>query len=146
VTTTRDMSERHERRLAVVLGGRQSRGSGSVLGDADGRRAHGLPFAFAWDGKCTLGKSISVTREMWLKIVEQAGWARPMLAFGFFHDTRLTGFEISLVAVRDDDFAELLEAAERGVELRERLQQLHHEAVKRGDEQVSTAALGEVLG
>jgi hypothetical protein len=115
------MSDRHERRLAAVLGGRQSRGSGSVFSDGDGRRTHGQPFAFAWDGKSTLGGSISITRAMWRKMVEQATWGRPMLAFGFFSDTRLSDFEISLVAVSDHDFSELLEAVDTAGRMRERL-------------------------
>jgi hypothetical protein len=106
------MSEVHERRLADRLGGRMTPGSGSTWrAQMDVRQGHGdASSTYAVDGKSTLGKSISVTREMWAKAVEQAHELRPMLALLFFRDERLN-VETSLVVVTDDDFAELYERA-----------------------------------
>lgn len=126
---TRDMSDRQERRLAERLGGRMTRGSGNQFNDqGDGRRKHGSPLAYCWDGKSTTGKGITVTREMWEKITRQAHWGRPMLALGFFSDERLSDFDISLILVSDDDFAEQLEEVDKAVALRERMLDLARRA------------------
>jgi hypothetical protein len=120
--TTRDMSDRHERRLADRLGGRMTKASGSQWNDqGDGRRTHGAPMAYCWDGKSTKGQSIMVTREMWRKITEQAHWGRPMLGLGFFTDERLSDFEASLIVVSDDDFAELLDEVDQASAVRARM-------------------------
>lgn len=121
--TTRDMSGRHEAHLVRVLSGfhaRLTRGSGCTSRDpGDGRTGHlAGTFAFAWDAKCTLGRSQSISRTMWQKIREQAHWARPMLAFGFWDSERLQRLEPSLLAVGEDDFVEMWEAAEAGARVR----------------------------
>jgi hypothetical protein len=109
---TRSMSDVAEARLADLLGGRVTRGSGSHWRDqTDGKQPYGeAGSVYAWDSKSTLGKGITVTREMWAKVVEQAQERRPMLGLLWFRDERLN-VETSLVAVRDDDFAELYERA-----------------------------------
>lgn len=124
--TTRDLSDRHEARLAAALGGRATRASGSTFRDqADGRHPHGSrSYVFAWDGKATLGQSIAVSRAMWAKIKEQAHGARPMVALCFYADERLTRVEASLVAVGEDDFVEMMEAAEDRQRLRRDLRAL----------------------
>jgi hypothetical protein len=110
---TKKMGELHEIYLAELNGGRKSRGSGSQAHDkADGRNEHmTTPFAFAWDGKSTCGKSIPVTREMLVKITEEAHGERPQLGLRFYANERLDRIAFDWVAVRADDFAELLEAA-----------------------------------
>lgn len=107
------MSRLHEIFLAKVLGGRKSRGSGNQWHDAaDGRNNHLIEeFAFAWDGKATLGKSISITREMWEKIKEQAGGERPMLALRFYGNERCDEIDADLAVVSMDDFTEILSRA-----------------------------------
>lgn len=110
--TTRAMSDKHEDYLARVLGGRKTRGSGNQpANQMDGRHASLIErFAFAWDGKSTLGKSISVTEEMWLKAEEQCHSERPMLALRWYNTERLD-VGLDLVTIGLDDFVELRDAA-----------------------------------
>lgn len=107
--TTRKMSGRHEQDLAAALDGRVTKGSGSTFRDqADGKQEYGsAAYVFAWDGKSTLGKSVSITREMWAKIVEQAHWALPALPVRFYRDERLTQVDLDLVAVELETFAQM---------------------------------------
>lgn len=104
------MGKAHEEFLADLFGGRRTRASGAVWKDQmDGRASRfNVPFAFAWDGKSTRGKSIGVTREMWAKAVEQASGERPMLALRWYTTDRLDVGE-DLVVVSAHDFAEMLQ-------------------------------------
>jgi hypothetical protein len=68
------------------------------------------PFALAWDGKATLSKSVSITRDMWAKAVEQAHGEIPLVALRFYANERL-GVDEDLVVLRANDFASILEAA-----------------------------------
>lgn len=113
--TTRDMSDRHEKDLAEWLGGRRTRGSGNQFNDAMDGRQHRFEedLAFAWDGKSTLGKSISVTEDMWEKAVDQAGGERAMIALRWYRNERLTAYT-DLAAVSMDDFRELVDLARDG--------------------------------
>lgn len=106
------MGKAHELFLAKMLGGRKTKASGSQWTDQmDGRhdRMRSL-FAFAWDGKSTLGKSIGVSRAMWEKAREQALGERPMLALRFY-DTENLDVGEDLVVLGLHDFVELLEQA-----------------------------------
>lgn len=107
------MGELHEKFLAELNGGRKSKGSGSQWTDkGDGRNNHlDTPFAFAWDGKSSCGEGINVTRSMLAKIVEESGGERPQLGLRFYATERLDEVAADWIAVRADDFAELLEAA-----------------------------------
>jgi hypothetical protein len=69
-------------------------------------------YAFANDGKSTLGKGITITRAMWAKAVEQAGGERPMLTLRWYADASLAKADIDLAACDLLDFAEMREAAE----------------------------------
>lgn len=108
------MGAAHEDFLAELLGGRRTRASGAVWKDQmDGRVSRfEVPFAFAWDGKSTRGKSIGITRDMWNKAREQAGGERPLLALRWYTTDRLDVGE-DLVVLSAHDFAELLEAANK---------------------------------
>lgn len=111
---TRKMSDAHEEHLVEVLGGRKTKGSGNQWHNPmDGRHSsRTVNYAFAWDGKSTLGKSIGVTREMWGKAEDQAGGERAALPLRFYDDERLR-VGLDLVVISLDDFAELLDAARR---------------------------------
>lgn len=112
--TTRKMSSRHEADLAQVLGGRVTRNSGSVWVDtADGKHDGSQAFSFAWDGKATLGKSISVTRAMVAKVRDQAGPHIPMIPLRWYRDEALVQVDIDLVAVPLSVFAEMLTLANK---------------------------------
>lgn len=109
-----DMGDEHEAFLADLFGGHRTRGSGNQWQNpADGRtsRMH-VPFAFAWDGKSTLHKSIGVSLAMWDKIREQAGGERPMLALRYYDNQKLDVLR-DLVVVDANDFAELLAESDR---------------------------------
>jgi hypothetical protein len=125
VKTTRDMSDRHERRLAEVLEGRITRGSGSTFKDqGDGKQAYrSAEFVFCWDGKATRARSASVKLEDWEKITEQSHWARPLLPIRFYHDDRLTRFT-DLVVLDLETFADLQSTANEIAALRERIVEL----------------------
>jgi hypothetical protein len=110
------MADRHEEFLVDVLGGKQSKGSGNQWhSPMDGRHDRYVErYAFAWDGKSTTTGTISVTRSMWEKAEEQAGSARPMLAFRWYPTERPTvlnpgGLDLACLAVLD--LSELLVAA-----------------------------------
>lgn len=107
--TTRDMSDRHEDHLADVLSGRKTKGSGNQFRDQmDGKQSYREEhYVFAWDGKSTLGKSVSVTREMWAKAEEQSHWATPILPLRFYANARLTQVDADLVVVDLDVFAQM---------------------------------------
>lgn len=104
------MGQAHELFLVKMLGGRKTKASGSQWTDQmDGRHDRMRDrFAFAWDGKSTLGKSIGVSRAMWEKAREQALGERPMLALRWYDNERLDVGE-DLVVLTLNDFAEMLE-------------------------------------
>lgn len=113
MSLNKDMGDAHEDAIADLLGGRQSRGSGNQWQNPiDGRqsRRHRL-YAFAWDCKSTLAKSMSVSLAMWDKAREQAGGERPMIPIRFYADEKLRVTR-DLIVVDANDFAEVLEAAE----------------------------------
>lgn len=105
------MGERHEADLAEWLGGRRTKASGSQWNDQmDGRHSrYAQTFAWAWDGKSSMSKSIGVSRAMLAKAVEQAHGERPMLALRFYDDERLRTHE-DWAIIRMDDLREMLAA------------------------------------
>ena len=108
------MGDAHEKYLAKLFGTKVSPGSGNQFGkQMDGRTdAHREQFAFAWDGKSTLGVSISVSKEMWHKAGEQAHFERPMIALRFYATDRLDEAScLDLAVIKTDDLAELIWAA-----------------------------------
>lgn len=113
ISSTRKLSDRHEAYLADLFGGRVTLGSGNQWRDqTDVKQPHGSAhYLLAMDGKATLGKSIGVSREMWRKLVEQAGHFIPALPLRFYANEALTRVEVDLVAVEAHVFAEILEDA-----------------------------------
>jgi hypothetical protein len=112
--TTRKMSDDHEVWLVELFGGRRTKGSGNQWhNQCDGRMASSrFSYAFAWDGKSTLGKSIGVSREMWTKTCAQAVPERPMLPLRFYDNEKLdVGHD--LVVLSAYDAAELIEDANK---------------------------------
>lgn len=109
------MGDKHEEFLNDLLGGRRTRGSGNQWHNPmDGRTSRMTArYAFAWDGKSTMAKSVSVSREMWRKAVEQSGGERPMLGIRFY-DTESLDVGLDLALVNVHDLAELIEAANVG--------------------------------
>jgi len=111
------MGELHELHVAEVLGGRRARGSGNQWDDpGDGRHDHTKDmFAFAWDCKSTTGLSITITDKIIDKITDQAGGERPAIPLRWYGNQALTLVDQDWIAVRLDDFEELLLAARRDI-------------------------------
>jgi hypothetical protein len=120
------MGDLHETHAAEVLNQRKTRGSGNQWRDQMDSKHDRTEcvFAFANDGKSTLGKSISITRTMWEKAVQQAGGERPMLTLRWYADASLTKVDIDLAACYLLDFAEMREAAELWHKAKEILESL----------------------
>src|SRR4028118_449738 len=83
---TREMSARREDHLVALLGGRRTRNSGATFRDQmDGRHDHrSQGYTLAWDGKSTLGKSMTVSLAMWEKAKEQAHYNEPIMPLRFY--------------------------------------------------------------
>jgi hypothetical protein len=115
------MGQLHEEHLAGMLGGRVTKGSGSQWSDPNDTRANHMadPFAFSAQAKSTLGNSISLTREIIAKAVEEAGGERPALGLRFYANERLDhlGPDDDWVAFRTADASEILDAARRLIEI-----------------------------
>lgn len=110
---TKKLADAHEVHLADVLEGRKTKSSGNQLHDpADGRHAPYSALGFAWDCKCAMPgtKSISVTREMLGKIEHESHGLKPAVPIRFY-DTERGAVEHDWIAVRLDDFLELLDYA-----------------------------------
>lgn len=110
-------SRKHEEDFAELIGGTRVPGSGSQWHNkGDAANQHFKLFAFRGDCKCTQGQSISVSRAMIKKLLDDAGGERPALPLRFYKNERLD-IEYDFVAVLADDFGELLENARRAAEL-----------------------------
>lgn len=112
--TTQQMGELHEVYLADVNSGVKSHGSGSQWSDpADGRNSTDEPLPFAWDGKSTRSKSLTVTLDMIAKITEQALGCRPQIGLRWYGNDILDQVLADWVAVRAEDWREVLGLARR---------------------------------
>lgn len=111
-TRIKKLADQHEVDVAELLGGRKTKSSGNQWNDpADGRTdRRDVEFAFAWDCKAAMPetKSVSVTREMLNKIIEQAGGERPAIPLRFY-DTWRGEVDHDWVVIRLDDLAEMTE-------------------------------------
>jgi len=110
-SSTRYLSDHHERAAAAFFGGRIPRGSGNQWRDKLDGRQHRLEqnVAFAWDAKCTEGKSIGVSREMWEKTVNQADGERPMILLRFYNPGMKVDWDLAVISWAD--LSELLAIA-----------------------------------
>jgi hypothetical protein len=115
--TTRDMSNKHERFLQELFGGRLTPGSGNGFANQmDVRNNREDPLPLAIDGKSTFGKSVSITEEMWNKAVEQAGDLTPVLALRWYVKDNTLTTKRDLVVLDAHDFAEMAEALRIAIE------------------------------
>lgn len=107
-------SDAQEEYLAKRFGARRTRGSGNRFNNPMDVREDHLreEFAFAMEGKATLGAGITVTTSMWRKAVTQSHGERPMVVLTFFDSERLDPERAIHLGVIDlDDFDELRERA-----------------------------------
>jgi hypothetical protein len=86
MSLNKSMGDKHEDYLHKLLGGRKTKGSGNQWQNpADGRHSrYEEQYAFAWDGKSTFAKSLSITRSMLDKIKEQASPEEPLIGVRFY--------------------------------------------------------------
>lgn len=116
--TTTEMGDRHEKHLAEVFGGRQTKSSGNQWNDqGDVRNVHDEPFAFCVDGKSTKSKQIAITEEILDKIIEQSQGDRPAIGLRWYGNEKLTAVKHDWAAMKTTDVSELLEAARHSAEL-----------------------------
>lgn len=123
-TLSQQMSDAHEADNAEWIEGVLQKASGSQWhrqGDTKNGE-HLVAFPITSDCKSTMGKSISITREMWAKIVEQTFNQNPALFLRFYRpdETRLT-VDLDLAVVQAGLFTEILEKARKWEEQQERL-------------------------
>lgn len=129
--STSKMAQRHEQWLVTIFGGRQTRGSGNQWKDPlDGKQAHDSgEYVFAWDGKATLGKSLSVTKAMWEKVCRQAKpYEIPIMPLRFYGDERLTRVDADLVVIEARVLGDLQGDANEVVAMREAKEHAEAEA------------------
>jgi hypothetical protein len=110
--TTRDLSDAHEIWLAETFGGRRTRGSGNQFRDQlDVRQDDELAWPLGIDGKATRGKSLSISLDMWAKLVEQAHQLTPAIALRWYEpDNRLVP-KLDLMVVQAHVFSDMLDSA-----------------------------------
>ena len=108
--TTRAMSDRHEQYINNILGGRRTRNSGAVWSDPTDVRMDVREdrLAFAADGKSTLGQSITLKREDWDKLKDQAGDLTPIMPIRFY-DTYRLDVGLDLWLMDDNTFVDMFE-------------------------------------
>jgi len=113
-TKNQQMADAHERDIAEWIGGRVQKGSGNQWhAQMDVVNDERTPYALAADGKATLGRSISVSRDMWLKAVTQTFGKIPSIWLRFYKDESLREVSQDLVVLDRRDFMEILEAARK---------------------------------
>lgn len=113
-THNQQMGDAHERDIAEWIEGVQQKASGSQWqAQMDVINDERMPFALAADGKATLGKSISITRDMWQKAVGQTFNKIPTIWLRFYRDESLREVSTDLVVIECRDFLEMLEAARK---------------------------------
>jgi hypothetical protein len=115
------LSRQHEADLHDRLGGHISKSSGNQWHDpADGRHDPYDELSFAWDGKCALPQtqSMSFSRKDLAKIREQARGRKPMMAFRFY-DTERGQVAEDWALIQIDELDELMALAKECLEWRE---------------------------
>lgn len=115
------LSRQHEEDIHELLGGHSSKSSGNQWHDAaDGKHDAYEELAFAWDCKCVMPwtKSLSISRTDISKIAEQGRGRKPMLPIRFYATER-GAVEHDLIAIRTDDFGELISLAKVAIRMRE---------------------------
>jgi hypothetical protein len=112
--TTRDMSDRHESYIKKLIGGDITPGSGNQFNaQTDVKQPYKAQYySFAADGKSTLAASITITLDMWEKLVEQAGHHEPLLPLRLYRNARLTE-SLDLVTLDFQLFAQILDDAQK---------------------------------
>lgn len=112
-TLNQRMADAHEADIAEWTKGTLQKGSGNQW-QSQGDTKNGeflVPFPITSDGKSTLARSISVTRSMWSKIVDQTFNQIPAIFLRFYKDDTLRQADLDLVVLEAQTFSEILEDA-----------------------------------
>lgn len=109
------MGDAHEADIAEWIGGSVHKGSGNQWHrQMDASNGEYLtPFPIAGDGKSTLGDSLTITRKMWQKAVDQTFGKIPAIFSRRYADQSLRTVDIDLVTLQVAHFVEILEAARK---------------------------------
>jgi hypothetical protein len=114
-TMVQKMSDSHEMWVKDQIQGGLTKGSGSQwhaqLDAKNGTRD--IPFPIGAEAKATLGKSLSITRDLWDKIREQCFGEIPTWWGRFYRDENLHIVDLDLVAMEAEDFRKILDAARK---------------------------------
>jgi hypothetical protein len=114
------MADAHEADIAEWTGGRLTKGSGNQWSDPlDVKNDTRTVYPLGNDGKATLGKSLSITREMWRKLREECFGHIPTWWGRFYQDESLRTVHLDLMAMEADDFRRIWEDAKKWQEHQE---------------------------
>ncbi len=109
-TLNQRMADAHEADMAEVIDGRVQKGSGNqwhAQGDLKNGE-HLVAYPITGDCKATLGKSISLSREMWNKITEQTYDQNPALFLRWYRDESLRQVDTDLAVTSVSLFRQVL--------------------------------------
>lgn len=112
-TLRQRMADAHEADMAEVIDGKVQKGSGNQW-HAQGDLKNGeylVAYPITGEGKATLGKGHTITREMWSKIVEQTFGQNPALFLRFYRDESLRTVDGDLAVTSVSLFAQILRDA-----------------------------------
>lgn len=131
-TLNQRMADSHEADIAEWTKGRLQKGSGNQWqNQGDTKNGEFLvPLPVTSDGKSTLGKSFSVTRSMWAKIVDQTFNQIPVLFLRFYKDESLRQTDLDLVVLEAQTFSEILEDARKWREHQEAVQAIRDRVIE----------------
>lgn len=120
-TLVQKMADAHEAWIRDQIAGRTPKGSGNQWHDQlDAKNGtRNTPFPIGADGKATLGKSLSITRDLWAKLREQCFGEIPTWWGRFYRDENLHIVDLDLVALEAEDFTRILEAARKWAAIEE---------------------------
>lgn len=125
-TQNQRMGDAHEVDIANWLEGALQKGSGNQWhrqGDTKNGE-HLTPYPVTADGKSTLGESISITRKMWRKIMEQTFNQTPAIFLRWYRDERLREVDLDLAVVPADFLTDVLRDARKWRAQEEQLSKL----------------------
>lgn len=135
-TMVQKMSDGHELWIKELIQGSLTKGSGNQwhaqLDAKNGTRD--VPFPIGAEAKATLGKSLSITRDLWRKLREQCFGEIPTWWGRFYRDETLRTSDLDLVALEADDFIPILKSARKWSEIEE---EVGHEGVLESDYVIS---------
>lgn len=114
-TLKQRMADAHEADMADLIDGKVQKGSGNqwhAQGDLKNGE-HLVAYPITGEGKATLGKGHTITREMWGKLVEQTFSQNPALFLRWYRDESLRQVDIDLAVTSVSLFSLILRDARK---------------------------------